>query len=153
MEALDKALLCLKIIKERKAVNPVLFEVGRLTSITDYFLIASGNSIRQVQAIARHLSRRMREESFKSYGLEGEQEGHWVLMDYNDVVIHIFYQPIREFYDLEGLWIDAPRVVPDAAKVEKAADPRRRGGSVPNENSRRPCLSSKGHISEKIPIQ
>lgn len=127
MEALDKALLCLKIIKERKAVNPVLFEVGRLTSITDYFLIASGNSIRQVQAIARHLSRRMREESFKAYGLEGEQEGHWVLMDYNDVVIHIFYQPIREFYDLEGLWIDAPRVDPDAAKVQDAAGPRRRG--------------------------
>ena len=121
MEALDKALLCLKIINERKAVNPILFEVGRLTSITDYFLIASGNSIRQVQAIARHLSRRMREESFKTYGLEGEQEGHWVLMDYNDVVIHIFYQPVREFYDLEGLWIEAPRIDPDAAKIEDAA--------------------------------
>ena len=115
MEALDKALLCLKIINERKAVNPVLFEVGSLTSITDYFLIASGNSIRQVQAIARHLSRRMREKSFKAYGLEGEQEGQWVLMDYNDVVIHIFYQPVREFYDLEGLWIEAPRINPDAA--------------------------------------
>jgi ribosome-associated protein len=134
MEALDKALLCLKIIKERKAVNPVLFEVGRLTSITDYFLIASGNSIRQVQAIARHLSRRMREESFKAYGLEGEQEGHWVLIDYNDVVIHIFFQPIREFYDLEGLWIEAPRIDPDAAIIENAArrsryrgDPKRQG--------------------------
>jgi ribosome-associated protein len=127
MEALDKALLCLKIIKERKAVNPVLFEVGRLTSITDYFLIASGNSIRQVQAIARHLSRRMREESVIAYGLEGEREGHWVLMDYNDVVIHIFYQPIREFYDLEGLWIEAPRVDPDVAKAEDAVDPRPRG--------------------------
>jgi ribosome-associated protein len=134
MEALDKALLCLKIINERKAVNPVLFEVGALTSITDYFLIASGNSIRQVQAIARHLSRRMREERFKAYGLEGEQEGHWVLMDYNDVVIHIFYQPVREFYDLEGLWIEAPRIDPDAVKVEDAArrsrnrgDPRGQG--------------------------
>jgi ribosome-associated protein len=126
MEALDKALLCLKIIKERKAVNPVLFEVGRLTSITDYFLIASGNSVRQVQAITRHLSRRMQEERFKAYGVEGEQEGHWVLMDYNDVVIHIFYQPTREFYDLEGLWIEAPRINPDAAKAEDAADPKRR---------------------------
>ncbi len=125
MEALDKALLCLKIIKERKAVNPVLFEVGRLTSITDYFLIASGNSVRQVQAITHHLSRRMQEERFKAYGVEGEQEGHWVLMDYNDVVIHIFYQPTREFYDLEGLWIEAPRINPDAAKTEDAADPRR----------------------------
>ena len=110
MEALDKALLCLKIIKERKAIAPVLFEVGRLSSVTDYFLIASGNSNRQVQAINRHLRRRMREEGFRAYGVEGEQQGHWVLMDYGDVVIHLFYQPVREFYDLEGLWIEAKRI-------------------------------------------
>ena len=110
METLDKALLCLEIIKERKALDPIVFEVGKLTSITDYFLIASGNSSRQVQAIARHLTRRMREEGFRAYGVEGEQEGQWILMDYGDVVIHIFYQPVREFYDLEGLWIEAPRV-------------------------------------------
>ncbi|MBU4426176.1 MAG: ribosome silencing factor, partial [Proteobacteria bacterium] len=89
---------------------PVLFEVGKLVSITDYFLIASGNSSRQIQAIARHLQRRMREQGFRPDGIEGEQEGHWVLMDYGDVVIHLFYQPIREFYDLEGLWIEAPRM-------------------------------------------
>lgn len=110
METLDKALLCLKIIKERKAIKPVLCEVGKLTSIADYFLIASGNSSRQVQAIARHLNRRMREEGFRALGIEGEQEGHWVLLDYGDVVIHIFYESIREFYDLEGLWIEAPTV-------------------------------------------
>ena len=110
MRALDKAKLCLKIIRERKAIDPVLFEVGKLVSITDYFLIASGNSSRQVQAIARHLQKRMREQGFRPDGIEGEQEGHWVLMDYGDVVIHLFYQPIREFYDLEGLWIEAPRM-------------------------------------------
>lgn len=121
MEALDKARLCLRIIKERKAVDPVLFEVGKLTSITDYFLIASGNSIRQVQAITRHLTKRMREESFRSHGSEGEQEGNWVLMDYGDVVIHIFYQPIREFYDLEGLWIEAPRIALDEDSRQKSS--------------------------------
>ncbi len=110
METLDKALLCLKIIKERKASNPIMFEVGKLTSLSDYFLVASGNSSRQVQAICRHLSRRMREEGFRAYGVEGEQEGHWVLMDYGDLVVHIFYEPVREFYDLEGLWVEAPRV-------------------------------------------
>jgi ribosome-associated protein len=52
----------------------------------------------------------MREEGLKVYGMEGEQQGHWVLIDYNDVVIHLFYQPVREFYDLEGLWVEAPRV-------------------------------------------
>ena len=87
-----------------------MFDVGQLSSFTDYFLIASGNSSRQVQAITRHLRKRMREEGFRTYGIEGEQEGHWVLMDYGDVVVHLFYQPYREFYDLEGLWVEAPRV-------------------------------------------
>jgi ribosome-associated protein len=110
METIDKAKLCLKLINERKAIAPVLFEVGELVSITDYFLVASGNSSRQVQAITRHVQRKMLEKGIRTHGIEGEQEGHWVLMDYGDVVIHIFYQPYREFYDLEGLWIDAPRV-------------------------------------------
>jgi ribosome-associated protein len=110
MEAQDKALLCMKIIRERKAIDPVAFEVGKLTSIADFFLIASGHSSRQVQAISRHVSERMREEGFKPYGVEGVQEGHWILMDYGDVVIHLFYQPVREIYDLEGLWIEAPRI-------------------------------------------
>jgi ribosome-associated protein len=110
MEPLDKALLCLKIILERKALDPVLFEVGQLTSIADYFLITSGSSSRQVQAISQHVMKRMKEEGFRPYGVEGEQEGHWVLMDYGDIVIHIFYHPVRAFYDLEGLWVEAPRV-------------------------------------------
>ena len=110
MNPLDKALLCVNIILERKVVDPVLFEVATLTSITDYFLIASGKSSRQVQAIAQHLKRRMKEEGFTIYGREGEKDGHWILLDYNDVVIHLFYQPIREFYDLEGLWVEAPRI-------------------------------------------
>jgi ribosome-associated protein len=110
METLEKALLAAKIVGERKAIDPVLFEVGELTSITDYFLIAGGNSSRQVQAIVRHLSRKMRDKGLKPHGTEGEKEGHWILMDYGDLVIHIFYQPIREFYDLEGLWIEAPRI-------------------------------------------
>jgi ribosome-associated protein len=110
MEALEKARLCMKIIRERKAVTPILFEVTELTSFADYFIIASGNSSRQVQAISRHMATRTREEGFRPYGVEGEQEGHWVLMDYGDVIIHIFYQPVREFYDLEGLWGEAPRV-------------------------------------------
>jgi ribosome-associated protein len=113
MNSRDKALLCLRIVRERKAVQPVLFEVGHLTSISDYFLVAGGNSNRQVQAIAKHVSRRMKEEGFRAYGIEGEEQGHWVLMDYSDVVIHVFYQPAREFYDLEGLWSEAPRIGAD----------------------------------------
>ena len=110
MESLDKAMLCLSIIQERKAVDPVVFEMGKLTSIADYFLIASGNSNRQVQAIGRHLGTEMRKRGFRSSGVEGEQKGHWILMDYGDVVVHVFYHPIREFYDLEGFWIEAKRI-------------------------------------------
>lgn len=110
MKSIDKAKFCLKIIKERKAIDPVLFEVGRVSSIADYFLVASGSSSTQVQAISRHVQRKMKEAGFRPYGVEGEKDGHWTLMDYGDLVVHIFYQPYREFYDLEGLWIDAPRV-------------------------------------------
>jgi len=95
---------------ERKALDPLLLEVEELTSFADYFVIASGNSARQVQAISRHVKQKMRDAGFRSDGVEGEQEGHWVLLDYGDVVIHLFYQPVREFYDLEGLWIEAPRM-------------------------------------------
>ena len=118
IQPIDKTKLCLKIIQERKALDPIMFDVGQLSSFTDYFLIASGNSSRQVQAITRHLRKRMREEGFRTYGIEGEQEGHWVLMDYGDVVVHLFYQPYREFYDLEGLWVEAPRVDQEDDKSE-----------------------------------
>ncbi len=110
MESLDKALLSLKLVRERKALDPVLFDVGGLTSFTDYFLIVAGGSTRQVQAITRHLVRSMRESGLHAHGVEGEQEGQWVLVDYGDVVVHVFYEPIRAFYDLESLWVEAPRV-------------------------------------------
>jgi ribosome-associated protein len=110
MESLDKAMLCLGIIKERKAVDPVVFDMGKLTTIADYFLITSGKSSRQVQAISRHLGTEMRKRGFRPYGVEGEEKGHWILMDYGDIVVHVFYHPVREFYDLEGFWIEADRI-------------------------------------------
>lgn len=122
MNPLDKALICVDIIRERKATDLVLFEVGTLTSIADYFLIASGKSSRQVQAIAQHLQSRMKEEGFTRFGVEGERGGHWILVDYGDVVIHLFYQPVREFYDLEGLWVEAPRVNIDRDKDTRKSE-------------------------------
>jgi len=84
-----------------------------ITSFTDYFLICSGKSDRQVQAIAEAVEETIEREGFRAIGQEGKAEGKWVLMDYGDVVIHIFLEPIRGFYDLEGLWIDAPRIDPE----------------------------------------
>ena len=110
MTPMEKARLCLATILERKAVDPILLQVEGLTTVADYFLITGGNSTRQVQAISRHLQRTLKDKGIKAYGVEGEQEGRWVLLDYGDVVIHIFYQPVREFYDLEGLWVEAPEI-------------------------------------------
>ena len=110
MTPIEKAKLCLTTILERKAIDPILLHVENLTTVADYFLITGGNSTRQVQAITRHLQEALKERDIPLYGIEGEQEGHWVLLDYGEVVIHIFYQPIREFYDLEGLWVEAPEV-------------------------------------------
>ena len=110
MTPIEKARLCLTTILERKAVDPILLHVEDLTTVADYFLITGGNSTRQVQAIARHLRKTLKERGMLPYGVEGGQEAQWVLLDYGEVVIHIFYQPIREFYDLEGLWAEAPEI-------------------------------------------
>ena len=80
-----------------------------LCSFADYFLITSGTSRRHVLALAEHLEEALGQAGVKPLGVEGLQEGLWVLMDYNDIVIHIFSQTLREFYNLEGLWAEAPK--------------------------------------------
>lgn len=94
---------------EKKALDLVILEVKSLTSFADYFIICSGQSRRQVLALAQHLEEAMAKRGVKPLGIEGREEGQWVLLDFNDVIVHIFYQPVREFYDLEGLWGEAPR--------------------------------------------
>lgn len=85
-------------------------DIRGLSSIADYLLICSGISDRQVQAIATSIEEGLAKKGIKPLGVEGISGGRWVLMDYVDVVVHIFYEPIRSFYDLEGLWADAPRL-------------------------------------------
>ena len=92
-----------------KAFDVVVLDVRGLASFADTFIICSGQSHRQVSAIAEFINRDLKAKGLKPLGIEGLREGHWVLMDYVDVVIHIFYEPIRDFYDLEGLWSDARR--------------------------------------------
>lgn len=95
---------------EKKANDLVLMEVRDLTSIADYFIICSGRSDRQVQSIAQGIEENLKKAGLPALSIEGAGRGHWVLMDCSDVIVHIFYQPLREFYDLEGLWGHAPRV-------------------------------------------
>ena len=105
-----KSLLCLKAAIEKKALNPVLLELKEITFFTDYFLLLSGQSDRQVQAIAQAIEEALKRKGIRPLGQEGTSGGKWILMDYEDVVVHIFLEPVRKFYDLEGLWSDAPRI-------------------------------------------
>ncbi len=94
----------------KKARNPVLLDVGHLTSLADAFLICHGTSNRQVSAIAEHIQRDLKKQGIKALSVDGLKEGHWVLMDYGHVVIHVFFESTRSFYNLEGLWSDARRI-------------------------------------------
>ena len=112
----------------RKARGLVLLDVRELTSVADAFLICSGQSNRQVSAIGEHIITELKKKKIKPLSTEGLKEGHWVLIDYGYVVIHIFYEPIREFYDLEGLWIDAPRVITPGMAAAAAPETQQKGG-------------------------
>jgi ribosome-associated protein len=102
--------LFVKAILGRKAIDVVMLDVEGLTSLADTFIICSGRSNRQVSAIAEFVRTDLKKSGLIPLSVEGLKEGHWVLMDYGHVVIHVFYDPVRSFYDLEGLWADAPRI-------------------------------------------
>lgn len=100
-----------QLAADKKARNPVAIDVRGACSYADFVLICSGRSDRQVQTIASHIEEQMKKEhGVKPLGVEGVSQGHWVLMDFGNVVVHVFYAPVRELYDLERLWPDAPRV-------------------------------------------
>jgi ribosome-associated protein len=94
----------------RKAFDLVILDVKNLTSIADVFIICSGRSNRQVAAIAALIQVELKKHGIRPLSVEGKKEGHWVLLDYGHVIMHVFYEPVRSFYDLEGLWIDAKRI-------------------------------------------
>lgn len=111
----EKFLLCAHAALSKKAVNLVILDIKELTSVADYFIICGGRSDRQVQGIASSIEESMKKKGVYPLGIEGFREAKWILLDYNDVIVHVFYEPIREFYDLEGLWVDAPRIEFNAA--------------------------------------
>jgi len=106
----ERLLLCINASLKRKAKNLTILNIKDLSSFADYFIICSGTSDRQVQSIAASIHENLKNYGIVPLGIEGENIGKWVLMDYEDVIIHVFYEPIREFYDIERLWPDAPRM-------------------------------------------
>jgi len=102
--------LYVQAVRGRKAGDIVVLDVARLTSYADFFIICTGHSSRQVNAISEFVHRDLRNRGIRPLSIEGEKEGQWAVLDYGHVVIHVFSATIRTFYNLEGLWSDAPRV-------------------------------------------
>lgn len=109
-DGMKKALLAAQAAIDKKAENLKILDLSEISGFTDYFVICSGMSDRQVQAIADAVSTAMDVQGYELLSAEGIQDGRWVLIDCGDVVVHIFLDALREYYDLENLWKSAPRV-------------------------------------------
>jgi len=108
----------------KKGEDLVILDVRERSTYADYIIIVSVRSSRHAQGLADHVEEELYKEGFSPQGVEGKTEGQWILMDYGDVILHVFFEPVREVYDLEGLWMDVPRI-----------DPKDWGVSLPEEES------------------
>lgn len=110
MTSKEKALKIAHLLHEKKALDIKILELKDLTIITDYFVICSAENTIQVKALTEYVEETMDSEGFTPYGIEGFFYAHWVLIDYGDVIVHIFLEDTRRYYDLERFWLDAPRI-------------------------------------------
>ncbi|MEE4137768.1 MAG: ribosome silencing factor [Desulforhopalus sp.] len=106
----ELAQLCAQVALDNKAEELIALDVRGLTTFTEYFVIMSGRSTRHVQSLAETIEENLRSKRVKSSSAEGLREGLWVLLDFDDVVVHIFYHEQRKFYNLEGLWSEAKQL-------------------------------------------
>lgn len=113
----EHLILCINATLQKKATEIVVLNLKGVSSFTDYMIICSGTSEREVQAIAGAIQLFLKKAGIMPLGVEGEANGQWVLLDYDDVVISVFNEPIRTFYNLENLW-DVPRMNVDETKQE-----------------------------------
>ena len=104
------ALLAAEVCDEKKAKEIIVLDVRKITTISDYFIVCSTSNERQARAIAEGMRMRMKELGRREMGVEGVEDARWVLQDFGDIVLHIFHESQREFYDIEGLWADAKQV-------------------------------------------
>jgi nicotinate-nucleotide adenylyltransferase len=100
-------------VSANKGEELIVLDMRRRSPIADFFIIAQGRSTRHVQGTANNTRKNLRKKGIRCRGIEGEGKGKWILMDYGDIVVHLFYEPIRVLYDLEGLWSDVPRLTLD----------------------------------------
>lgn len=102
LEAMKKAVV--DALEDVKAVDISVLDVSEMTSLTSYMIIASGSSNRQTRALADNVQKKLKEHGIEPIGVEGEQEGEWVLVDFGDIVVHVMLPATRDYYNLEQLW-------------------------------------------------
>ncbi|MBD3245808.1 MAG: ribosome silencing factor [Candidatus Omnitrophica bacterium] len=100
---------CAQAAAEKKAVDPVVLEVKGVTNLCDYFVICSGESVQQMKAIYKEITKAAKDRGYKVHHADYNEESQWMLIDFFDVIVHVFSDKVREFYDLENLWRDAKK--------------------------------------------
>ena len=117
--AKETALLCINAALEKKPKDLVVMNISQISSFADYYILMTGSSDREVQAISSIIQEKMKAQGILPLSTEGTAYGKWILLDYIDVVISIFHEPVRAFYDLERLWPDAPsmKIADDTVKI------------------------------------
>jgi ribosome-associated protein len=108
--AKDRACLCARVASDHKARDIVVLDMRGITPLYDYFVIATGSSRRQIHTLAEEIDAAMHEAGDRRHAIEGYESSKWVVQDYGDIVVHVFDPPSREYYSLEDLWADAPRI-------------------------------------------
>ena len=123
MDIEEAAQLAARAASDKKATDIVILDLRQIASFTEYFVIASGASNRQVQAIANEVEERLRKSGKRRLHIEGYSSAEWILLDYGDFIVHVFSSSSRQFYDLERLWRDAGRIeVKEEGRPEEAQD-------------------------------
>lgn len=107
---LERAVLCARVASDHKARDILVLDMRGITPLYDFFVIATGNSRRQIHTLAEEIDAAMRAAGDRRLAIEGYEGSKWVVQDFGDVVVHVFDAPTREYYSLEDLWADAPRV-------------------------------------------
>lgn len=113
MRSSEKAITIGKLADEKKAREVLILYLSELTDIAEFFVLASGTSERHVRTVADGVQAGMKEKGVPPVSTEGYDQGRWIILDYGDVVFHTFLEPLRELYDLESLWIEAPKYKTD----------------------------------------
>lgn len=108
--SLEQAVFIAQAAQEKQAGEVLVLEVGAMTSLADYFVFASGDSERQVRGIASFIEKMMNTRYKTTPDIEGKEAANWILLDYGDIIVHIFKSDVRQYYELEKMWADAPQI-------------------------------------------